>query len=131
MFDFTVGSRRQVWIAGGIGVVPFLNWLTTLKPKDDFSIDLFYSVPTEADAAYLPELTALSSELTFVRVHDVFTRSEGHLTVDRIMGAIHSPSVDMHVFLCGPPAMVQDLTRDFRKRGVPRDFIHAENYSFR
>ena len=41
----TVGSRRQVWIAGGIGVVPFVNWLTTLKPNDDYSIDLFYSVP--------------------------------------------------------------------------------------
>src|SRR5437868_6819037 len=104
MFDFTVGSRRQVWIAGGIGVVPFLNWLRTLKPKDDFSIDLFYSAPTEADAAYLPELTALTSELAFVRVHDVLTRSEGHLTVDRIMAMIHSPIVDVHMFLCGPPA---------------------------
>src|SRR5207237_9838228 len=63
MFDFTVGSRRQVWIAGGIGVVPFVNWLTRLKPDDDYSIDLFYSVPTECEAASLPELAALSSEL--------------------------------------------------------------------
>ncbi len=131
MFDFTLGGQRQVWIAGGIGVVPFLNWLKTLTSDDDHRIDLFYSVPTEADAVYLPELVAHTSRLKSVRVHHVFTRNQGHLTGEDVIDAIQVPVADVHVFLCGPLAMVQDLTRDLRGRGVPRDYIHAERFAFR
>jgi predicted ferric reductase len=131
MFDFTLGGRQQVWIAGGIGVVPFLNWLTTLKPDDDYSVDLFYSVPTEAEAVYLPELTSLSSRLPFVRIHHVFTRSDGHMTANRVIDALRIPIRGVHVFMCGPLAMVEDISSGLRKRGVPRDYVHAENFAFR
>jgi predicted ferric reductase len=32
MFDLTLGGDRQLWNAGGIGVVPFLSWVETLTP---------------------------------------------------------------------------------------------------
>ena len=27
MFDYRTGSREQLWIAGGIGLTPFLSWI--------------------------------------------------------------------------------------------------------
>lgn len=40
MFDFTLGHAQQIWIAGGIGIAPFLSWLEVLKPTDPYTIDL-------------------------------------------------------------------------------------------
>lgn len=30
MFDYTLGRDHQVWVAGGIGISPFLAWLSAL-----------------------------------------------------------------------------------------------------
>jgi predicted ferric reductase len=131
MFDFTLGSRAQVWVAGGIGVVPFLSWLQALTPQDRRSVELFYTVPTEADAAYLPELLVQSDRLQSVHGHPVFTRTHGHLTGADINGALQVPITDVHTFICGPVPMVEDISRYLRRRGVPRDYIHAEHFAFR
>jgi predicted ferric reductase len=131
MFDLTLGGPRQLWIAGGIGVVPFLSWLQALTPDDRHSIDLFYSVPTEADALYLPELRRASQRLPAVRIHPIFTRTQGHLTGATLTEQIAPLTRDEHVFLCGPTPMVEDLTRDLHRQGTPREYLHFEHFSFR
>lgn len=75
MFDFTLGGQKQVWIAGGIGIVPFLSWLKGLTVADDYRVDLFYSAPAKADTVYLSELASHGARLSSVRMHSVFTRS--------------------------------------------------------
>lgn len=81
MFDYTLGGVHQVWIAGGIGVAPFLGWLAALNPQTPYRIDLFYSTPTEADAVFLAELQSAQRRLApLLQLHPVFTRAEGHLT---------------------------------------------------
>lgn len=131
MFDYTLGRAHQIWIAGGIGVAPFLSWLTALDPHGPYQIDLFYSTPTESDAVYLAELRSAQQRLgPLLRVHPVFTRTEGHLTGKKV-AAITDVSSDTHVFLCGPTPMVEDLSRDLHRIGVPRDYIHSEHFSFR
>jgi predicted ferric reductase len=131
MFDFTLGGDRQVWIAGGIGVVPFLSWLEALTPENRYDIDLFYTVPSIADALYLPELLAASERLPGLRIHPVFSRTQGHLDGTIIANAIGPLPAGLHAFLCGPVGMVDDISRDLRRNGVPRDYIHAEHFSFR
>lgn len=131
MFDFTLGRDHQVWVAGGIGISPFLAWLTALDPADPYRIDLFYSTSSEADAVYLAELHAAERRLAPVlRVHPVFTRADGHLTAAGIEALTDLPA-GTHVFLCGPDPMVRTLGRDLHRRGVPRDYIHQETFSFR
>jgi predicted ferric reductase len=131
MFDFTLGGERQLWIAGGIGIVPFLSWLQALTPKDQYSVDLFYTVPSEADALYLPELLAARERLPGIRIHPVFSRKQGHINRQQISAALGSRAGDVHAFLCGPLGMVETLRRDLRRCGVARECIHAEHFSFR
>ncbi len=131
MFDYTLGRDHQVWVAGGIGISPFLAWLSALHADDAYRVDLFYSTATEADAVYLDELHAAERRLAPVlRVHPVFTRAEGHLTAATI-AALTDLTAGTHVFLCGPDPMVRTLGRDLHRRGVPRDYIHSETFSFR
>lgn len=131
MFDYTLGNAHQIWIAGGIGIAPFLSWLAELDSHAPYAIDLFYSTPTPADAVYLDELRAAQQRLApLVRVHPVYSRTEGHLTGDKIADMVEL-APDTHVFLCGPTAMVEALSRELHQAGVPRDYLHSEHFTFR
>ncbi|MFC9930873.1 ferric reductase-like transmembrane domain-containing protein [Streptomyces sp. NPDC127190] len=130
MFDHTLGGPRQIWIAGGIGIAPFLGWLThpgAAPPRTD----LFYCAPTAEDAPFLPELTAVAAHRPEFRLHPTFSRSHGRLTAERIQAEAGPITPDTHVFLCGPAAMIENLTRALHRQGVPRRHLHAEHFAFR
>ncbi|MFD2421841.1 hypothetical protein [Amycolatopsis pigmentata] len=131
MFDHTLGGARQIWVAGGIGVAPFLGWLTTERLDEPNRLDLFYCVGTEAEAVFLPDLVAAADRLPNLEVHPVFSKEHGRLTVDRIQAAAGPVTADTHVFLCGPAAMIAGLGADLRRKGIPRDYVHAEHFEFR
>jgi len=130
MFDYTLGGRRQVWVAGGIGIVPFLSWMQALQPADDYDIDLFYSVPSPDQAIYLPEARAAGVRLPDLRVHPVFSSTQGHLSGAHIADTVSGPLAGLHVFISGPPPMVRQTSRALRGRGVPREHIHTEHFAF-
>lgn len=130
MFDHTLGGDQQIWIAGGIGIAPFLGWLT--HPTGDLPrVDLFYCTPTANDAPFLEELTAATEHVPGLRLHPTFSRRHGRLTVDGIQKEAGPLTPDTHVFLCGPAPMVEQLSRELRRRGVPRLHLHSEHFAFR
>jgi predicted ferric reductase len=130
MFDHTLGGPRQIWIAGGIGVAPFLGWLT--HPTGTLSrAGLFYCAPTADDAPFLPELTAAAERHPDLVLHPVFSRSHGRLTAGEIQAAAGPLTAGTHVFLCGPASMVANLTRDLHRQAIPRDHLHSEHFAFR
>ena len=130
MFDYTLGGQRQIWIAGGIGIAPFLGWLTS-PTSPPARTDLFYSAPDSGDAPFVPELAAAAERQPGLRLHPYFSRKDGRLTGGKIQEAVGLLTPDTHVFLCGPARMVASLSRDLHQRGIPRDHIHSEHFAFR
>ena len=130
MFDHTLGGERQIWIAGGIGIAPFLGWLTDPNGTSPRA-DLFYCAPTAEDAPFLPELTAAAERLPGLRFHPVFTRTNGHLTAGEIQATAGPLAPHTHIFLCGPASMVASLTSELHRQGIPRHYLHAEHFAFR
>ena len=72
-FDLERRNRRarQIWIAGGIGVTPFLAWLESLQadPANAPEADLHYCTRDQATDAFVPRLEALCAALPGVRLH--------------------------------------------------------------
>jgi predicted ferric reductase len=131
MFDHTLGGARQIWIAGGIGIAPFLGWISAPDGGALPRTDLFYCTPSADEAPFLPELTAAARHQPALRLHPVHSRSDGRLTVGKIQATAGSLTPQTHVFLCGPAAMVEDLSTGLRRHGIPRDNLHAEHFAFR
>lgn len=132
MFDYTLGGPRQLWVGGGIGIAPFLSWLPHLDLDRVERVDLYYCTRTAEEALFEAELVTATVAHPKIDLHLVRTGAEGHLRVHRILADADeatSPATD--AFLCGPTAMVDDLTRDLRAAGLSRDHIHAEHFSFR
>jgi ferredoxin-NADP reductase len=57
-FDYRRGGPEQIWIAGGIGVTPFMSWLRSLDDSFDRDVELFYSVRKPGEAVYRDEIEA-------------------------------------------------------------------------
>jgi predicted ferric reductase len=129
-FDYRSGGRRQIWIAGGIGVTPFMSWIRSLDGAFDRDVDFFYSVRGPADAVYRDELKAAAQTHPSLRLHLVLSDTEGPLTAD---GVLHGVAPDAHpwVYMCGPPAMTRALSRGLRRRGIPRARVRFEDFGSR
>lgn len=119
-------KRRQIWVAGGIGITPFISMSRTLaaQPTSEWEIDLFYSVERPTDAAFLEELRCNPR----LKLHEVFTQQSGRLSLEQV-ASVSGALAEREFLLCGPAAMVRDLKRQLKEKLVPADQIHTEVFS--
>ncbi len=124
------GTDRQVWLAGGVGVAPFLSWLRALERHPlPASVDFFYSA--DGEAPFADELRAIAAEQPSLRLHLVDTSVDGRLTPDQLLAAAGGDPRDMSVFMCGPTAMLRAFELQLRLAGVRARRIHREHFDWR
>ncbi|WP_197283509.1 ferredoxin reductase family protein [Mycobacterium sp. Marseille-P9652] len=124
-----VRGHRQVWIAGGIGVAPFLSMAASLR-GGGYDVDLFYCYPTQGQAPFLDELLARAATTPGLRVHAVEEDREGLLTAKQIAARIGSLQ-GREFLLCGPVAMMEALRQQLHHEGVTHARIHVEELAYR
>ncbi len=129
-FSHQKGTHRQVWIAGGIGVTPFLSWLRALDGQSlRGPVDFFYTSHS-ADPPYAEEIKALAGGHNMMRAHVVNSR-ERRLTAEEALATADADPDTLSVFLCGPAGMVSSFCKDFRRAGVASRRIHREYFDLR
>jgi predicted ferric reductase len=129
-FDYRQGGQDQIWIAGGIGVTPFLSWIRSIDGRFDRRVDFFYSVAHAEDAVDLDEIRAVAERHPSLRVHLVNADSDGRLTPEAVMHET-SQALSPWIYMCGPPAMMKAFSAGFRKLGVPASRIRWEQFDVR
>ncbi|AXT85758.1 hypothetical protein C6I20_11545 [Aeromicrobium sp. A1-2] len=137
-FTHTKGTSHQIWVAGGVGVTPFLSWFRSLEefPASD-RVDFFYSVA--GDAPYVDEIQAIVEHHPNVRVHVIDSTVAGRLTAEGALAMsrpadnapVQTDVQSVSVFMCGPEPMVQALSSGFREAGVAASAIHREYFDWR
>ncbi len=127
-FRHTRGTARQVWIAGGVGVAPFLSWLRGLEHELHHSVDFFYS--NDGPAPFAEEIHTIAGRFPSLRVHLIDTSVDGRVTVARVLGAAGEAN-GLSVFMCGPKGMLSALQGDLRRAGIPGARIHREYFDWR
>lgn len=131
MLDHRRGRPDQIWVAGGIGVTPFLSWCRDLTDHDTHRVDFFYAVREAGDALFWDEIQGIARRHPRLRPHLHVSSEAGTLTVPRIAAERDGDLADTDVYLCGPVPMIQALEQGFREAGVPAAAIHHEEFSFR
>ncbi|SHE90353.1 Predicted ferric reductase [Fodinibius roseus] len=125
-FDYRRESKSQVWMAGGVGIAPFLSWVRNLKEeKSNVMADLYYCVNAEKEAVYLNEFKAFQKQSTGFNIHLVCADREGFLDARDI------PDLAKKViYICGPRQMRKKLLSELKKMNVPEKNIHYEDFDF-
>ena len=118
--------KNQIWIAGGIGITPFLSMAQSLQKDDDYSIDLFYCLKNDSESIYLDFLRSLNPKL---KVHLFCYDKSGYLnadTINNVSGAL----AEKDIFICAPMSMIESLKQQIVGLGVDKKLIHSEEFNF-
>jgi len=131
MFDYKTGGPRQIWVAGGIGVTPFLSFIRDLKTGLNHEVDFYYTVRHREEAVFVDEIEETAKKNLQLKARLRFSSTDGSLTVEEIIRNAGGDIRGHHVYMCGPLPMVQAFEKKFIETGVPVENIHFEEFNFR
>ena len=122
-------NKKQVWIAGGIGITPFLSMARSLRKNSAFKIDIYYCTKTPEEAVFTYELKRIAQKHRGFRVISVCEDRDGFLTADSL--AKHSDKLKEKDFLiCGPPVMMKSLQQQLKAKGIKETRIQMEEFNY-
>jgi len=116
-------KNKQVWVAGGIGITPFLGYLRSVE-KIDRKIHLYYSVRKKEEAVHLEFLNQLSFEQDNFSFTLFEASSRGYLTAKNL-----DLDNQTTVYMCGPRPMVKSLEKQIKIENQSVE-IEYEAFSF-
>lgn len=129
------GKTPRVFVAGGIGVMPFIS-IMRAAPEEGSAPQtlLLYSNRTAEEAAFLAALGEFAARKNF-SVRHFLTREYGTLqeaSFGRIGARDLSAARRLHpkanFFVCGSIAFVRDMRLLLKGLGVPEEAIYTESY---
>ena len=124
-------TRRQIWIAGGVGVTPFLAWLEALQdaPSEAPQAELHYCTRDRDGDRFVARLETLCATLPSIRLHIHDKRQGKELRAEGLdLGPNAARAAE--IWFCGPTGLAEALKRGLRAFGsAPR--FHQEAFEMR
>lgn len=120
---------QQIWIAGGIGVTPFLAWLDSLQGRPSrISADLHYCTHDRTNDPFVARLESSCASLPEIRLHIYGTRQGEMLSAIKMVtdGARQS-----EIWFCGPQGLAEKLKHEIQTLGHSKFSFHQEAFEMR
>lgn len=127
VFVLKENPGHTVFIAGGIGITPFVSIIQeNYHQKSKYPITLYYFNSSQKRAAYLQELEAISSKNKNLKVIPIF---------DSLTEKILLPFIEKHQaeiscwYIAGPPGMTVRARKILTNAGVRDQYIKTEEFT--
>lgn len=127
-FSFNTANKNQVWLAGGVGITPFLSMAKSLN--NNYKVDLFYCTKNKEEAVLINRLEEISAKNNNFKLINWYSDQMGFISAK----AIESVSGDMlekDFLLCGPTNFMLSLKNQLLKLGVQNKNIYFEDFNFK
>ncbi len=130
-FNYARNHADQVWIAGGIGITPFIGMAEDLKGKKNKNqITLFYSVRQKDDFIALEQFRAIEKSTDTFKIVPWATSEHGRLTIENIIKETGKLK-NKEFYLCGPKEFKNSLTNALIQQGASKSKIYSEEFEFK
>lgn len=127
-FTFNDKKESQIWIAGGVGITPFLARMERLAKLDNKQkIDFFYSA-MKLDANFKKKLEQVSAEAN-INLHVFETSKSALISGEYIRNSVLNWK-SASVWFCGPSKMGKSIKKDFKQNDFNSKF-HQELFEMR
>jgi predicted ferric reductase len=121
-------NKNQIWIAGGIGITPFISMAKTIQDSE-YNVDIYYCVNDKNEAIFADELDTISRNNRSIRFIPWISKEKGYINTQS-MSQLSGNLVDKDYFLCGPPAMMKSMRKQLEKINIPENHIHSEEFAY-
>ena len=119
-------NKPQIWIAGGIGITPFLSWL---KERPTQQTHIFFVGKGGLYQALVEKVNQLISRENIIFHYDLSQTKR--LNHEYVLDKISDPIASYQVFACGPNAMLESLKHGLISEGLPQKNWVNENFIMR
>ncbi len=119
-------NKNQIWIAGGVGIAPFLSMSKILAEHQDYSATLFYCANTEAEMILINELKAVAIASKNFQVVSFCADKQGFITAEDIKRTVGEVK-DKAILFSGPKPMVSALRQEFLEFGALETNFHTDD----
>lgn len=130
-FKFEDNCERQIWIAGGIGITPFLARLEYLSSHGGAkkTIDFWYCTRGDLESQFPASLQKLCKDAD-VNFYHVDSNKMERLTIDLLKSTVGDFD-NLSIWFCGPKefaASIQGKLKPYKSTGTK---FHYDNFNMR
>ncbi|KNE28997.1 PDR/VanB family oxidoreductase [Achromobacter spanius] len=122
-FGLHAQAAAHVFIAGGIGITPFLGMILACERRGE-PWTLLYCARSRQHAAFLEDLAPYPDQ---VRLHMDDEQAGARCDVGAYLERVSRPA--SHVYCCGPASLMDAVGRACAERHVPGAHFHTERFS--
>lgn len=120
LFSLDLRAKKQLFIAGGIGITPFLAQIKQMERLGG-RWELHYTCRSEALGSYVDELTTQHPNEVNVYYDDQDQRID-------LKALLDGQPIGTHIYVCGPKGMIDWVRNTAAAEGWPREGIHYEEF---
>lgn len=126
-FEEATAATPQLWIAGGIGITPFLAQLERLGATVD--LKMAYLFRRGEDALHFDELAAAAEQRPGMQLFTLVSSTD----LTRLWAWLDGIADlgNREVYVCGPPPLLDAVVRHLERRRVSAARLHFERFDFR
>ena len=130
-FDYQHGEQSQVWLAGGIGITPFLTFADSITADNSRDITLIYCIGKEDEAVGLARLEAAAERSTRFRFHLHISETDGRMNATKLCATLPFDITKAGFWFCGPAPMRKSIVSSLSILGQSPRSVHFEEFEFR
>jgi len=130
-FNHKRGGKKQIWLAGGIGVTPFLAMASRLRGDEGQDIHMVYCVRDGAEAIGLDTFRTQAEKLgnfSFV-LHNSAT--DGRFDAGKLVAGAPIDPAEADLWFCGPPPLRLAIEKGLKELGKAPRRVEFERFEFR
>lgn len=121
----------QIFLAGGIGITPFLSFARSLSESarqiTHQRTHLVWSVPTAKEAIFAKEIHDLSKKHEDFKFTIFNSEKQGRITGEYLLK--ETSYLGQDIYLCAPPGMMVAIKKQLISLGVKKEKIHMEEFA--
>lgn len=130
-FDYRRGPQQQVWLAGGIGITPFLAFADALAPEDTRRIAMVYCVNKREEAVGLDRLEAARDRCKGFQFDLHVSSEHGRLDSAKLEKTLPHDIAASGFWFCGPAPMRESILKGLKASGKKPKRVFFEEFEFR
>jgi predicted ferric reductase len=125
-YDAGQGEQSEIWVAGGIGVAPFLGMARSISGGN--KIDFYYCAQSAEEAPFVDEFERISAVKKNFRFIPYFSSQQSCRLSAQNIQELSGGLVNKKIFLCGPPVMMANLKKQLSELEVPSFLLSSEEF---